>query len=319
MKTVFLHDGPHHAHGVWAKSLNAKFISNITPGFPIIYRIFKIPKVIAQIPSDTELLLCESGAAMIAGAMWKKRNPKGKFIQIIDDPKITQLDKMDPITRKIYVWALSQCDLLIPTTPLMKSYIPKKYQGKIKIVPLFVDYKKFHQKKANIESKNIIFVGRVGKEKGVDRIVSIFKGLNQTYGESRLYIIGDGPLKSILKKSSENIIWAGFQKNPREYLIKGSIYLNMARIEPAGVAVLEAMATGLVPVVTDKVGFHYAVRDVAEELIVKDGQEAERVIKRLWSSPSLLREYSNRAMDIAEDFTEKRSLIMFKEAVEWII
>ena len=318
MKTVFLHDGPHHAHAVWAKSLDAEFISNVTPGFPIMFRVLKIPQVIAQIPGDTELLLCESGAAIITGALWKKKNPEGKFIQIVDDPKLTILPKMNPLIRRIYLWALSQCDLLIPTTPLMKSYIPEQYQEKSKIAQLFVDYEGFRRKKASIESKNIVFVGRVGHEKGVDRIISVFNALDQTHPESRLYIVGDGPVKSRLEKNSKNVIWAGHQEKPGEYFTRGSIYLNMARIEPAGVAVLEAMAAGLVPVVTELVGFNYAVKEVAEELVVKDEREAVELIKKLWNSPKLIRKYSESSMDVAKAFTKEKSLEMFEDAVEWV-
>lgn len=316
MKISFLYDGLHPAHGVWAKSLGAEFVSDRAwNGIPNLARFIKSFTVLKDIPQDTDVLLCESGAEILAGALWKRRHPKGKLVLIVDDPKLLVLPKMHFVKRRMYLWALSFYDMFLATSDFIARYIPAGLPGVSKVVPLFVDDRYRHHEPVDLGKKNVIFVGRVGEEKGVDQIVDAFYMLEKDFPKSRLYIVGDGPLKRKLEKGNGNIVWTGSIKDPEKYFLKGSIYMNLARIEPFGIAILEAMCLGLVPILTENIGVVDFVKKVDPELIVKNAAEAAEVAKRLWTSPELHREYSNKCREVAREFSEEYSVNKFKKAM----
>lgn len=317
MKAAFLYSGPHPTHSAWAESINAEFISNDLGKIriPNISRLIKTLKILKDIP-DVDLLLCESGAEIIAGALWKRKHPDKKLVLIVTDPKIVLIPGMISIKRKLYLWALLHCDLLIPTSDFMKRHIPYSLQEKSKIVyPYVEDRYRFSKPIVLKNKKNVVFVGRVGKEKGVDRIVDAFKLLKKNFPMSQLYIVGDGPLRKKLKKQEEKIILAGELSDPMEYFLKGSIYINLARVEPFGVAILEAMCLGLVPIVTENVGMADFVKKVSPKLIVRNEVEAAEFAKKLWTSPELHREYSSKCIEIAREFSKKSSIHKFKRVI----
>lgn len=316
MKYSFLYSGPHYTHSTWAESVDSYFIRNRIENYRVknLSRLMKSLLIIKKIPKDTDVLICEGGSDIIAGYIWKRNNNNKKLVFIVDDPKVYYLSRMNKIKQRLYYKALDSVDLFIAPTELMKSYIPKKYYPKTRIAELWIDYKKFYSKN-DINSKNIVFVGLLCKEKGVDRIIRAFKKVNSKIAESKLYLVGDGPLRG---ESKDNIFFVGHSKSPEKYMRKGSIYINLARLEPAGVAVLEAMSCGLPPIITDHVGFKYAVDKVSKDLTVKDEEEAAEMIIKLWNDKKLLKSLSEKSRIAPEKFTKERSIKMFKNALKLI-
>lgn len=306
-------------HAEWARSIEAEFISDTLTSvlkIPNLSRLLKSGTVIKKIPKSTDLLLCESGAEIVAGALWKRQNPNKKLVLIVSDTKLFYLSQMNFVKRRLYYWALSYYDLFIPTSPYMKEFIPAPLREKSEIVAPYFDIKHYSFEKIDLENKNIIFVGRVGKEKGIDLIIRTFKIVEKSFPNSKLYIIGEGPLiKRLQDDKDKNIIWTGWEDDPRKYLLKGTIYLNLARIEPAGVAILEAMCMGLVPIITNNVGFNYVVKRVCEDLVVSNSEKAADVIVRLWRSPELYKKYSDECRQISTDFTKEKSVEKFRNTI----
>jgi glycosyltransferase involved in cell wall biosynthesis len=316
MKISFLYDGLHPAHATWAKSVGAEFVSDRTWSFiPNIARLIKSFTVQRTLPKDTDILLCEGGSELLAGALWKKKHPDGKLVLIVDDPKLLFIPKMSYLKRKMYLWALPFYDLFIPTSNFMALSVPPDLPGASKVVPLFVKDKYRNRGPSGPGKRNIIFVGRVGRLKGVDRIVDAFNLVKKDFPESSLYIVGDGPLKKGLEKENKNIHCTGQVKDPEEYFLKGSIYMNLSRVEPFGIAILEAMCLGLVPIVTEKVGVADFIKEASPELVVQNATEAGQIVKKLWNSPKLLEEYSGKSRKIALEFSEENSVTKFKEAM----
>ncbi len=322
MKVGFLYDGPHPAHAAWAKSLNAEFISNALGSglkIPTISRLLKTLTVLREIPGNIAVLLCESGAEIFPGALWKIRNPDKTLVLIVDDPKFFLLPKMNFIKRKAYTWALSNYDMLLPTSSFMKRRIPSNLQDRCRVIPLYVEEHYRSSRRTNLNSKNVVFVGRVGREKGVDRIIRAFKILKKRFPDASLFVVGDGPLKRELVKQNKDIMWIGEVKDPKEYLMKGSIYMNLARVEPFGIAILEAMHLGLVPIISQNIGVAEIIKNVSSDLIVDTEEEAAEITRKLWESPDLHRTYSDKCRYLAREFTKEKSINGFKEAVASLI
>ena len=322
MKSVFLYNSEHRGykghpvHEEWAKNINAIFINDRDKlQIPNISRPIKSFFTAKKIPNDVDLVLCEGASQIFSGAIWKVKNKDKKLALIVSDPKWFYLKTMNPKLKNIYMNALSKYDLFIPTSPLMNSLIPKELPGRRSIVFPFAD-PRFFKYKADLNSKNIVFTGRIGLEKGTDILLEAHLKIIQDFPESRLYVLGFGKLKDKLEnKKIKNVIFPGWIDNPEKYLEKSSIYMSLARIDPAGVAVLEAMSSGLVPVVSRGVGNSYIVEKINKNLVVSDQSEVQKIIKKLWTDKKFLKNASQKSIIIAKQYNKEKSINLFKKTI----
>ncbi|HYJ85234.1 MAG TPA: glycosyltransferase family 4 protein [Pyrinomonadaceae bacterium] len=114
----------------------------------------------------------------------------------------------------------------------------------------------------------ILFVGRLAEEKNVEILLSAFRLLQRDFPDSGLAIIGDGPRRELLMRlagelSLSNVTFVGFvdpEDLPKYYAL-ADVFALPSIYEPWGVVVLEAMASALPIVISDKVG---CVRDLVQ-------------------------------------------------------
>jgi glycosyltransferase involved in cell wall biosynthesis len=103
--------------------------------------------------------------------------------------------------------------------------------------------------------KQIIFVGRLSKEKGIESLIRLCKIIPKTI---HLVIVGSGPLENEVKKTAKdnsNIDFLGYlPKNEVIPLIRGSFALIQPSLaEGISTTMLEAMACGI-PIIASNVG-----------------------------------------------------------------
>lgn len=95
--------------------------------------------------------------------------------------------------------------------------------------------------------------------KDYPNLLKAFSIVLKKYSNTKLCIVGDGPLKkqvySIAEdlKITENIIFAGFVNNVGEYLHSFDIFVLASKKEGLGTSIIDALSVGL-PVVTTKSG-----------------------------------------------------------------
>src|SRR3989344_5241774 len=309
MKIVFLYNHPHPVHGIWAESIQAIFIQDRVNKLKIfgISRIIKSLITLKKIPKDTDAVLCESASQMLAGSLWKLFNKKKKLACIVSDPKMHYLKSSGFLSKKLTLWMFRKADLLIPTSPLMLSLIPGEINCVKKVVFPYADISRYKKHNCSLNKKTIIFTGRIGYEKGADRTSRAFEMIKLIFPESKLYLVGFGDMQEeISNKKIPGLEITGWQDSPEKYMEKGSIYLSLARIEPAGIAILEAMLLGLVPIVSYGVGNRYIVEKISKELVVENEQEAAIIIEKLWKNSVLLKKYSKRAKIIASKYSAEK-------------
>jgi len=131
-------------------------------------------------------------------------------------------------------------------------------QKKVQIIQNGVDLKRMNMILPHIETSDIIFVGRLIKEKNVDlliRAMGIFSQKNKNY---QLLIIGDGPeretiVQLICELSLEpHVRMIRFQDNHDEIIARmksAKIFVLPSTREGFGIAALEALTCGI-PVIT---------------------------------------------------------------------
>lgn len=104
------------------------------------------------------------------------------------------------------------------------------------------------------DRKNIINVGRLVPQKDQASLIKAFAKVNQQI-DSRLIILGEGPLEAELKKLAQDlnvaqyVHFVGFQKNPYLFFDAADLFVLTSTFEGFGHVLAEAFATGT-PVVS---------------------------------------------------------------------
>lgn len=161
-------------------------------------------------------------------------------------------------------WIIESAVSKLPVRHIAVSQATKRNLEKMGVnaylVPNGIDFERIQQVKAGGESSDIIFVGRLIKEKNVDILIKSVKLLREENAEIKCIIIGDGPERGSLEKLVDelglrrNIIFKGFLEDHDEVIshMKASKVLVLPSVrEGFGIVALEANACGL-PVITVK-------------------------------------------------------------------
>lgn len=128
-------------------------------------------------------------------------------------------------------------------------------------------------------SADEILIGTVGTlrpEKGHEVLIRAWRQLCEQHGDVRakLVVVGDGPIRQKLHDEAKDIpgiIWAGSRSDVGEVLAAMDVFVFPSIDEGLGIALLEAMATGLPSVVSDEGGIPEIVTDGETGLVVKAG------------------------------------------------
>ena len=130
-------------------------------------------------------------------------------------------------------------------------------ESKITVIPNAIDLEKYASCKNPAEDKsgkNLLFVGRIEKYKGIQDVIGMMPALLTSEPDVRLTIVGgDSGFRHELESLSErlgvsdNIVFTG--EVSRDYLLEkyreADIFVLPSRMEGFGIVLLEAMASGL--------------------------------------------------------------------------
>jgi glycosyltransferase involved in cell wall biosynthesis len=110
-----------------------------------------------------------------------------------------------------------------------------------------------------VDAVVVQFVGKLTAQKHVDRMLTLAKGLERTL--AHVMIVGSGPLEDTLRSTAasqdlRNITFHGFvnQSALADVYAAGDIFVLPSEGEAWGLVVNEAMAAGVVPVISSEVG-----------------------------------------------------------------
>ena len=150
------------------------------------------------------------------------------------------------------------------------------------------------------EGLNILVVGRDPRRKGLDLALSAFrKATRGLSGSVRLFVIG--PVKRLLDPADRNIV--AIERASEEYLHEGllpitDIVLAPSRAEAYNLTVLEAMAHGAVPVVSNVGGLPELVSDGGIVVPPDDDDSLADAIESLVFDEGLREKLSARTLEI---------------------
>ena len=98
--------------------------------------------------------------------------------------------------------------------------------------------------KANLNSKIILSVGRLSKEKGFDYLIESFNLVSKDRNDWKLFIVGDGDEKGNLEAKikelnlNDKVKIYGFTKEVEKYYLNASIYALSSRTEGFGMVLI---------------------------------------------------------------------------------
>jgi len=165
----------------------------------------------------------------------------------------------------------------------MKEKLEKYYsypKSKVEVAYFPLDVEKFAlqegsnfplRHKLNIPLGDVVFVivSRLVQEKGVHKAIIAFTNLIQEgqRNDIWLWIVGNGEKRQALEvlaqqgAARKNIIFWGHQENPETFLCESDVFLLCSEIEASGVALLEAMSSGLVCIATRTAGAEEVIQN----------------------------------------------------------
>jgi len=153
-----------------------------------------------------------------------------------------------------------------------------------------IEFHSFAKKKDYHIRNSMIYVGRLGLEKGVDVVVKAFAKAHKTKPELRLDIYGDGPAKDALHRLveklglTESVGFVGFVSRAeiKRSLKRHDFFVTASPMETQGLVILEAMAAGLPVLGVDALAVPELIHDDKNGYLVEPHnytQMAEAMIK----------------------------------------
>ena len=187
--------------------------------------------------------------------------------------------------------SFKKADLIAVESKHMKKSVEKFVSAdKIKIIPVGVDLKKFNsnisngelQKKIKNNDELVIISTRNFEPKyNIQCIVEAFYLLQQNYENTKLILLGTGTQEKELKNQikrldiEKKIIFLGeipHDEMPKYYNLS-DIYVSSSLSDAMSVSKLEAMACGLIPVVSDIPANQEIIKDGENGFIFKNNPE----------------------------------------------
>ena len=149
-------------------------------------------------------------------------------------------------------------------------------------IPNGLDFSLFEIKEERKFKKQIIFAGRLSKEKGIDSVIEICKKLPS---DIHLLILGDGPeAKNIKKIESQlnNVHYLGNMEHKQTIsLIKGSdILLQPSFSEGISSTILEAMACKT-PIIASNIGGNNEILQNQESGILVEPKDYDLFVEKI--------------------------------------
>lgn len=230
---------------------------------------------------------------------------------------LTGDNTIEDIMWKFMLWYYDQMDFIyVPSRDTGEELIEKGiHPNKIKVFPRGIDIDRFHPSKRNgylteqyhiKETIKLLYVGRISKEKNLHLLVDVFKTLLQSVKNVHLVVVGDGPYLDEMKEQLRGTpcTFTGFLEGEELSFVYASsdIFVFPSTTDTFGNVVLEAQASGIPVIVTDKGGPHENIVENRTGWVVKadDPKDLIEAIQRMITQPHRIREMGKSARNYME-------------------
>ena len=207
-------------------------------------------------------------------------------------------------------------------------------EKKVELVYNPIDLKLIQKKAENVEKKYenylkqdyFLQVSRLTQQKQPEHLVDIYYKLKQAGIKEKLYFIGDGEKKEIIKQKikeynlEDDIILLGQIENPYPFFKNAKLFVHTAKYEGLPTVLLESLALGT-PVVSydcptgprDILGKN---KEYGELISLNDKDMFVEKVLELMNSKEKYEKYKKLSLIRANDFSMENNKVKLKELIE---
>lgn len=200
--------------------------------------------------------------------------------------------------------------VLTPSIVLAKLLIRHRMPVPVYDMSNGIEFQFFHTKKDYHIRNKMVYVGRLGLEKGVDVVVKAFAQAHKVKPELRLDIYGDGPAKAGLVNLvnklgvGDSVGFVGFvtRNEIKKTLYRHDFFVTASPMETQGLVILEAMAAGLPVLGVDALAVPELIHNEKNGYLVEPHnykQMAEAMLK-LTESKERNKRFGQKSLEYAE-------------------
>ncbi|ARE80168.1 glycosyltransferase family 4 protein [Campylobacter helveticus] len=212
-------------------------------------------------------------------------------------------------------------DALIAINLKQKALLEKHHKNVI-YIPNFLP--KIPDVITNHQQKVVLYLGRFSKEKGVLRLIDIWKKVQEEakFREWNLVFVGDGVLKEAMQDKinklnlNDTIIIKGFTNDVEKEYLGASIYAMSSYNEGFGMVLIESASYGLPSVAFDIAGLSDIIENEKSGFLIEDddlkdyadklqilmrdenlrktmGENAKQIVKKRFSKEIILKKWQD--------------------------
>jgi glycosyltransferase involved in cell wall biosynthesis len=270
----------------------------------------------------TEIVVSTPGLAGLAAvAAAKILNVRLVGIYHTDLPQYiryyTEDDSLESAAWRYLRWFYEQMDLIyVPSRAYRQQLIDKGFNpAKLRLFPHGIDVDRFNPRYRDTAfwerygvngGPKVTYVGRLAKEKDLDVLMDVYETLARRRPDCTLTVVGDGPFMPTLRArlNYPNVVFTGFlfgQELSTAYAAS-DVFVFPSTTDTFGNVVLEAMASGVPVVVSDKGGPSEIVQHGLTGFVTRARRAAHvtESVERLLDDGELRRQMSLACRSYAE-------------------
>ena len=209
-------------------------------------------------------------------------------------------------------WAVvNLMDLIVVRGRKAKEYLTaRNVKGTVAIITGSIQHGRQPEKAER--AIHLVFVGRLAPVKQVDQFIAIVEAVSRVVPSVRAAIIGDGPLMGDMKALvdrlglTNNVAFLGKREDVQSVLACSQVFVLTSQYEGLSIALAEAMAAGVVPVVANVGELSDLVADGVNGYLVEPNviaQYAEKVVQLL-QDRAIRADFSIRAQESATQYCD---------------
>lgn len=174
------------------------------------------------------------------------------------------------------------------------------------------------------DNLRLVTVGRLGPEKGFDRLLNCCAKLRDDGLHFKMLIIGQGSEETKLKELQHNlhlentVIFGGYKANPFPYVKNADLFVVSSRQEGLQTAMCEALILGTPVISTLVSGAAEVLGENSEYGLVVDNDDKSLYegLKQLLTSPELLAHYRMKAKERASFFEPSKTVKAVEDLID---
>ncbi len=246
------------------------------------------------------------------------------------------------MAQKIMAMYLKDVNMIVAPSVKAKNYYHNIVPNKpITIVPNGIDTSKFISSPITEDEKNqlrrefnikksdinLIFVGRVGKEKRVDELFDTVAPILKKYDNLKMIIVGDGPNLRELQAKAEQLglkkrfVFTGFvnwELVCRLYSLS-DIFITLSLSEVHPMTLIEGAMSGLSIIARYDESCLDLVKDGQTGFLIHEDNELESKIEYFLNNPGSLKLAKAASLELSKQFTAEHHVEKIEALYEKVI